>query len=351
MSRAKRGLLEELQLRDVEFLWSIQDYVYRWPALDMRMSMLVSKQPWNDIGLVMWLVALVGCIEIGVRHFWVVTVNIGAAFVANRMIRSKRPVEYDARLQPTTDLHPDSYGLPSLESYMSVVVVGHFFKSTQSWLFLLLGVPLALLIGFSRVYSRARLPHQIVASYVLGLVGLLLGTHYCENMGGGFHNMPAHSHGVWLGVVVVIFLANLALNMENNDSRLLYVSRADFLRVVRGIMYAGGDPAGEAGGGAMPRYDGGGEDEADAFMDTAPAPPAGSSSAAGAALNEGYRQAQERHMLRSGGMSSRKAKSATNRKDSFYFLQKQLQARAGAAGAGMIASSPRNRNDDGRDFA
>ena len=232
---------------------------------------------------------------------------------------------------------------------MSVVVVGHIFKSTGSILFLVFGIPLALLIGFSRLYSRARLPHQILLSYLAGLLGLLGGTHYCENMGGGFHNMPKHTHGVWVGVVVVIFLANLALNMENNDSRLLYISRAEFIRVIRGIMYAGAEQAGEAGQGAVPRYDGGTEEETDQFMDASGPPSMGG--AAAAAFAEGYRQARQNHMEKS-GLSSRKKKNVANRKDSFYFLQKQLQARAGEGGAGTVVSTDRSdRSNDPRDFA
>ena len=334
--------------RDVELLWSIQDYVYRWPWLDRNMSMIVSKQPWNDIGVVLWLTALLGCFEIGVRHFWVVVTNLGVAFLANRLIRSKRPVEYDIRLQPTTDLHPDSYGIPSLESYMGIVIIGHVFKSIEEiWLkvlfLLFFGIPLVLVLGFSRIYSRARLPHQICVSYIAGIFGLLAGIHYCEKMGGGFHNMPSHTHGVWVGFVVVIFLANLGLNMENNDSRLLFISRTEFIRVMRGIMYAGSgeEQAGEAGRGAVPHYQGSVDDETESFMDASPRP---TNNAAAAAFNEGFRQARDKH-LEASGLQSRK-KKLSNRKDSFYFLQKQMQARAGAGGTGTISSSPRMLSRD-----
>lgn len=52
-------------------------------------------------------------------------------------------------------------------------------------LLLVLAVGVCALVGFSRVYSASRFPHQIAASYVTGLVGLLLSRHCCEHM--AFH--------------------------------------------------------------------------------------------------------------------------------------------------------------------
>jgi membrane-associated phospholipid phosphatase len=49
--------------------------------------------------------------------------------------------------------------------------VGRIFLRTGSWIFLPFGIAIALLVGFSRVYSRARFPHQIVLGWVLGFVG------------------------------------------------------------------------------------------------------------------------------------------------------------------------------------
>ena len=42
------------------------------------------------------------------------------------------------------------------------------------------------LIGFSRVYSCARFPHQILASYLTGCVGLALGIQLREHVPGYF---------------------------------------------------------------------------------------------------------------------------------------------------------------------
>jgi len=358
-SRSKEGLtLQDVVEWDVNFLWAIQDKVFHTPWLDRNMTKIVSKQPWNDIGLLIWLISLVGCFEFGVKHFWVVVTNLGAAYLLNRLIGAKRPVEYDIRLQPTTDLHPESYGFPSVESHMAVVVIGHLFRASLSWVVLVFGIPLILVVGFSRVYSRARFPHQIAASYVSGLVGLIVGIHYCEVLGGGFHNLSHHIHGVYVGIAVVLFLGNLALNMENNDSRLLYINKTEFVRVIRGIMSSGSGEGGSSTG-ALAREsnndDDEGDGEQDAFLEANGEDRSGLGGTSGTTAyrrrgdetprSAAIRRAREEHARMSTANSSR-ARALANRKDSFYFLQKQLQTRAGEKGAGTIAQSPRARLQD-----
>jgi len=361
MSRRSGGgiTFQDLVAWDVNFLWAIQDKVFHWPWLDRNMASIISKQPWNDIGLIVWLVSLVGCFELGVKHFWVVVTNLGISYLLNRLIGARRPVEYDVRLQPTTDLHPDSYGFPSVESHMAVVVIGHIFRATLSWLVLLFGVPLVLLIGFSRIYSRARFPHQIVASYVSGIVGLIVGIHYCEVLGGGFHNLSHHIHGVYVGIAVFFFMGNLALNMENNDSRLLYISKAEFVRVIRGIMYSSTGEGGTGGSGAISRDnddDGDGDGEHDAFLDANGEDRSNMGGLGGTSAWQGkgsetprssaIRRAREEHSRMSSANTGR-ARARANRKDSFYFLQKQLQARAGEGGSGTLTQdSPRSTIQD-----
>lgn len=49
----------------------------------------------------------------------------------------------------------------------------------------ILAIVMSGVVGFSRIYSASRFPHQIAASYITGLVGLLLSRHCCEHM--AFH--------------------------------------------------------------------------------------------------------------------------------------------------------------------
>ena len=71
---------EEVIAKDLELLWSIQEFCYRTPWLNQRMSQIVSKYPLRDIVSILWLFFIYGIVEIGVRHFWVVVVNLAAAF-------------------------------------------------------------------------------------------------------------------------------------------------------------------------------------------------------------------------------------------------------------------------------
>lgn len=68
---------------------------------------------------------------------------------------------------------------------MSVIILGHIAIHFQSVLFIILAVFVTLVVGFSRIYSRSRFPHQVVGSWLLGLVGLSGGMHCCEKM--NFH--------------------------------------------------------------------------------------------------------------------------------------------------------------------
>jgi membrane-associated phospholipid phosphatase len=144
------------------------------------MSRIISKHPWQDISSMIWLIFIIGLLEIGSKHFWVVMLNLAACFLARKIISAKRPVEYDSRLQPLTDVNAESFGFPSIESYMSVVIMGHIFIHLKILFLLPLVVLTVIVIGISRIYSRSRFPHQILGSYLLGVIGLQLSINCCE---------------------------------------------------------------------------------------------------------------------------------------------------------------------------
>lgn len=68
---------------------------------------------------------------------------------------------------------------------MSVVIIGHLCIYHSLFLLFPLGTLLILVIGMSRVYSRARFPHQIIGSWITGALGLYTGLHCCDMF--GFH--------------------------------------------------------------------------------------------------------------------------------------------------------------------
>ena len=55
--------------------------------------------------------------------------------------------------------------------------------------------------------------------------------------------MTHHGHGIWVGFVVLAAVGNFALNAENNDSRIMYIPKKQFLGVIAGIIDQSGESA------------------------------------------------------------------------------------------------------------
>ena len=71
---------EEVVSKDLELLWSIQEYCYRTPWLNDRMSKIISKNPLKDIVIVLWIFFILGLVELKEKHFWVVIMNLTVAY-------------------------------------------------------------------------------------------------------------------------------------------------------------------------------------------------------------------------------------------------------------------------------
>lgn len=118
---------------------------------------------------------------------------------------------------------------------MSVVVFGLLMQKFPHLWFTMVAFCCILLVGFSRIYSRARFPHQIVGSWIAGFMGLQIVGNLVKN-----HmkiEKMVRLHQWWLvGMVCMIGLIHLALCIENNDSRLAHVPKQEFQRVLTDIM-------------------------------------------------------------------------------------------------------------------
>ena len=100
------------------------------------MSKIISKNPLQDVVLVVWFFSAIGMLEMGFIHFWVASTNLLFALIARNVIQAKRPLEVDKKFQPRTDPNAESYGFPSVESHMAVVVMFHLAWYFGSILFL-----------------------------------------------------------------------------------------------------------------------------------------------------------------------------------------------------------------------
>jgi len=344
-SYKKARTYEDVIEQDIELSWAVQHYVHSNPKLEEWMLRIVDKSPLRDICSLIWIFFIIGCVEMRMKHFWVVIPNLFLCYILRKIIEAKRPVEYDIRLQPMTDRGAESYALPSIESYMSVVIFGHFVYHYKSILLLILGSILTGIIGFSRVYSKARFAHQIVASWILGFIGLNLAIQYCESI--KIHQVKRTLHGYWGSIVVAIIIINFALAMENNDSRLLSVSKQDFIKVIRGILTGSSEEDDQKAdgqtdmAGSESEYD---NDDSQSEID---------GSASTHSDNRGRRngtrsvQSESSRMRNRVTVNQHKKIMGVTKRDSFYFLQKTLIRRSNgtetAAGIGPSpASTPRS---------
>jgi len=327
-SSASSSYAEMLE-KDTQLLWSILDFFRRHKELDRWMAFIVSKYPWQDVVIVVWVFAVVGVVEIGWLHVWVTSTNLLVALAARNFLEAKRPLEMDRRFQPLTDTNAESYGFPSLESYMAVVVMGHLTMHLQSVAFGLLGVVVAFVVGVSRLYSRARFPHQVFGSWLLGVPGLLVSTHCCTSM--GLHTMADMRHHNCAILVGSFFVFYMAMAIESNDCRLLHIPKKEFLAVIVGIIDSSNEEVKRAAGTAdSVDLDGnftgsissrGGQEVRPPGGTKRRSTTTGSSSSRSKGKGSGDRRAGDEDYLEA------KARRRRDKRDSFYFLQKSMEER------------------------
>ena len=150
------------------------EFIRSKPKLEKLLRKITSKHPWYDISSIIWVFSFAAVIFIGFQHFFVVSVNLLAAVLLRSIIQSKQPVEYDRKFKPSTNISESSYGLPSIESYMSVIIFLNISYHYKSILVVLLGSVVTIIIGLSRLYSRCRFPFQIINSWVFGVLGFII---------------------------------------------------------------------------------------------------------------------------------------------------------------------------------
>lgn len=353
---------DDIVKRDLELHWIILDYCRKTPWIEQNMAKIVSKYPWQDICLLTWIGCIVGLVEVGSSFFWIVSLNLCASFVLRKLLEAKRPLEYDRRMKPLTDTNAESFGFPSLESYMAVVISCALApRFPYLWFYLLSGA-ITLLIGFSRVYTRARFPHQIAGSWVLGVLGYnVLGRVVKAHLTLGKMEKFTHHSGV--GFLVLLGLAHVALNIENNDSRLMWVPKSEFVRVLGDIMNGGSlEPPPGAGAGQSQRVGAGRSGVMPGSLDGDGGYGYGARrmTPRSAAVKQAVEAEHRALLAQQQQAQQRKSRRYFDRvkHDSFYFLQRSLMSRstktAGGSGATSGESTARSEGslvgDDDDDY-
>eukprot|EP00518_Triparma_eleuthera_P014464 CAMPEP_0182471936 /NCGR_PEP_ID=MMETSP1319-20130603/21262_1 /TAXON_ID=172717 /ORGANISM="Bolidomonas pacifica, Strain RCC208" /LENGTH=325 /DNA_ID=CAMNT_0024672549 /DNA_START=92 /DNA_END=1069 /DNA_ORIENTATION=- len=209
-----------------------------------KVDEVISPSALNDINVVTWLtfIVVMACNAYTKRWFpflWCCSINLALSAILRVMIQARRPFEIDRRLRPLTNKTRASYGFPSVESHMAVVVNGFVAARFVEWWISIPLFFLTLFVGFTRVYSCARFVHQVLLSYVTGTMGLVACLHFVPMI----EKSRMDWRGQWVYVIICAFFlfAIFCLAVEDNSSNLAGIPREEYIRVVGGILNT--DPA------------------------------------------------------------------------------------------------------------
>lgn len=166
----------EVLKKDFALLDNIQNYFAQRPQLNHLFSLITSKHPLNDICSCIYILYGFGILEFGFDMFWVGALNLFAVFVLNNLIQAARPVEVNEKYQPQCNTSYFSFGFPSIESHMAVVILFYWVYLSKQLVLLPLAVVLIILIGLTRLWAYSRFPHQILLSWCTGFIGSVIST-------------------------------------------------------------------------------------------------------------------------------------------------------------------------------
>ncbi|GMH91060.1 hypothetical protein TrVE_jg5027 [Triparma verrucosa] len=243
MSNPNAGLgpWEKLIAWDLTQIHKVQRFMYdpRNDWLRIEVDKVVSPSPLNDINLLTWVtffvvMALNAYTDRWYTFLWCTSLNIAVTMIARVLIQARRPFEIDKRLRPVTNKTRQSYGFPSVESHMAVVVNGFVAARFAEWWVSIPLFCLTLFVGFTRVYSCARFVHQIVLSYVTGLIGLTVFLQFEESA--RRFSLKWQLHWVYLVLCIFVLIALMGLAIEDNSSSFGGIPREEYIRVVGGIL-------------------------------------------------------------------------------------------------------------------
>ena len=233
--------LREIYLRlirlDLLVVHAVVGFRRRSRRVACLLESLVSHLPLRDISLVTWFIFAINAFELGFAFVWTCIFNLLAAFWLRDYLQAAGPAYFDRTLAglQLTDLK--SFAFPSLESFMCVVIGGYIAQETDSAMVHSAVALYTLLIGFTRIFACSRFLHQVIGSWLLALVGLVLAEQCKLQMRG---NMIHAYHYYLLLLVVLSGGGILMLRMEDNDSTLLRVERKEYTRVLSDILNAEG---------------------------------------------------------------------------------------------------------------
>ena len=144
------------------------------PSFYKSMHFVINKNPHKDICIIIWIIHIIGLYFIGFNHYFVVFINMILVMILRNIYTITIPFDYDIKLFPLTDLNLDHRAFPSFESYIGSVILLDFSLYFNRLYIYIICILLLAIVGFSRVFSRAKFPHQIIASNLLGILGWII---------------------------------------------------------------------------------------------------------------------------------------------------------------------------------
>ncbi|KAJ0403625.1 hypothetical protein P43SY_002440 [Pythium insidiosum] len=209
------------------------------PLLEALIVSTTSRSRLQDITLLLWLVFIAMLPEFGLPYLWICLANLLVVGVLQFMAQVERPVDLDSSLllaPSCTD--PDTNGFPCVDSHMAIVVLLPVIQQTENAAVQLVFVGIIIFISFTRLCLATRFVTQVVASWLTGLTGIILGNH--GHLVIKTYRLPRIYHTMALLFVAAVILAVVGTWVENNDSRILGVPKQDFMDVLGNIMASGG---------------------------------------------------------------------------------------------------------------
>ncbi|KAH9098888.1 hypothetical protein LEN26_016515 [Aphanomyces euteiches] len=226
---------------DFQVIWWLYSQKTNYPNLTYFIHSIVSRYRTRDVSIVLWLFFFYCAGFLGFPFVWKCLGNLIVVLTLQYAIQAKRPIDYDESLYLHECTDPDTYGFPSVDSHMAVVILlPAFFVDGISPATLAFMVACFGLVGLSRIYVGIRSPSQVVGSWATGVLGHCVG----EFVHAALQSKPALApsyHRFALVCVIVAAFFGLALWVEGNESRVASIPRQEFTRVIGSIIRGADD--------------------------------------------------------------------------------------------------------------
>ncbi|CEG41127.1 hypothetical protein F443_08110 [Plasmopara halstedii] len=218
-------------------LWLVQQKEKR-PWLRTLIHSTTSRRRTQDCSLLIWFVFITMIPEFGFPYFWICIGNLLVVATLQFVANCPRPL----------DLHPilwqmqhqrnfnDTRGFPCLDSHMAIVVMFPAILHSQSMIVQFIFVLIILYIALCKLLLATRFLSQVLASFILGFTGILIGNHGTIIIKS--YKLPRGYMIAAIIALLVFLMLVLGTWIENNESTLIGVPKQDFLDVFTNILHS-----------------------------------------------------------------------------------------------------------------